>query len=237
MNNTYEKPEFNKEAFNCPFCGVYAKMDFANFSNEAWQINTQIDKIISSIKSRSYHYITENEQFGIRQIQDGINFYGNIVPILSICHKCNKVAIWVDEKMIYPKPRLTPIPNEDLDDDLKADYEEASNIVQDSPRSACALLRLVLQKLLIDLGEDKNINNAIRNLMDKEEIDEKLQKALDSVRVIGNSAVHPNELDLRDDVRTALALFGIINYIADKMISSKKKIDEIYNLLPENTKR
>lgn len=237
MDNTYEKPEFNKEAFNCPFCGVYAKMDFANFSNAAWQINTQIDEIISSIKSRSYHYITKNEQFDINQIKNRISNYGNIVPILSICHKCNKVAIWVDEKMIYPKPRLTSIPNEDLDDDLKADYEEASNIVQDSPRSACALLRLVLQKLLIDLGEDKNINNAIKNLMDKKEIDEKLQKALDSVRVIGNSAVHPNELDLRDDVDTALALFGIINYIADKMISSKKKIDEIYNLLPENAKR
>ncbi|WP_346671423.1 DUF4145 domain-containing protein [Helicobacter pullorum] len=233
MNNTYEKPEFNKEAFNCPFCGVYAKMDFANFSNAAWQINSSIDRIILKFA----HYITKNEQFDINQIKNRISNYGNIVPILSICHKCNKVAIWVDEKMIYPKPRLTPIPNEDLDDALKADYEEASNIVQDSPRGACALLRLVLQKLLIDLGEDKNINKAIRNLMDKKEIDEKLQKALDSVRVIGNSAVHPNELDLRDDVDTALALFGIINYIADKMISSKKKIDEIYNLLPENTKR
>ena len=44
MNNTYEKPEFNKEAFNCPFCGVYAKMDFANFSNAAWQINSSIDR-------------------------------------------------------------------------------------------------------------------------------------------------------------------------------------------------
>ena len=236
MNNTYEKPEFNKEAFNCPFCGVYAKMDFEDFNNVVLTVEYRIKNLYKSIENRG-RSLTLDEKSYIQDIMHTTNHYNNIVPILSICHKCEKVAIWVDEKMIYPKPRLTPIPNEDLDDDLKADYEEASNIVQDSPRGACALLRLVLQKLLIDLGEDKNINNAIRNLMDKKEIDEKLQKALDSVRVIGNSAVHPNELDLRDDVRTALALFGIINYIADKMISSKKKIDEIYNLLPENTKR
>lgn len=228
INNSYEKPEINKDAFTCPFCGVYAKMDFVNFSSSA-------SKIYNTINNINTYY--ENIKFEFEKIKDTIKFYSRVVPILSICHKCSKTAIWVDEKMIYPKPRLAPMPNEDLDEDLKLDYEEASNIVQDSLRSACALLRLVLQKLLIGLGEDKNINNAIKNLIDKKEIDEKLQKALDSVRVIGNNAIHPNELDLRDDVDTALSMFRIINYIADRMISSKKEIDEIYSILPENAKR
>ncbi|MCR6591149.1 Uncharacterised protein [Campylobacter insulaenigrae] len=229
MNNLYEKPEISKDAFNCPFCGVYTKMDFLNFSSSASKIYDGIGKI-------KYTYsISSDLEF--EKIESIIDFYSRVVPILSICHKCNKTTIWIDGKMIYPKPRLTPMPNEDLDENLKLDYEEASNIVQDSPRSACALLRLVLQKLLINLGEDKNINNAIKNLIDKKEIDEKLQKALDSVRVIGNNAVHPNELDLKDDIDIALSMFRIINYIADRMISSKKEIDEIYNILPENAKR
>lgn len=45
--------------------------------------------------------------------------------------KLPKISIWIDEKMVYPKPRLTPLPNDDLPDDIKADYEEASLIVQD----------------------------------------------------------------------------------------------------------
>ncbi|EEW9940061.1 DUF4145 domain-containing protein [Campylobacter jejuni] len=226
MDHTYEKPEINKNAFNCPFCRVYAKIDFINFELLAEEIYSKIRKI-----KHAYH---EKE---FEKIENMITIYSQVAPILSICHKCNKTAIWIDGKIIYPKPRLTPMPNKDLDEDLKLDYEEASNIVQDSPRSACALLRLVLQKLLINLGKDKNINNAIKNLIDKKEIDGKLQKALDSVRVIGNSAIHPNELDLKDDIDTALAMFHIINYIADRMISSVKKIDEIYNILPENAKR
>ena len=139
--------------------------------------------------------------------------------------------------MIYPKPRLTPSPNEDLPDEIKADYEEASLIVQDSPRGACALLRLALQKLMIYLGEDKNLDKAIKSLIDKKIINEDLQKALDAVRVIGNSAVHPNELDIKDNQEIAIALFKIINYIAEKMLTDKKKVNEIYDILPETAKR
>lgn len=236
MNNTYEKPEINKDAFNCPFCGTYAKMEFLNFSDDEHRIRCKINEIVSSIHYKHYNSIGEKEKIIIEKIKETIYIYAKIVPILSSCHKCKKTAIWVDEKIVYPKPRLTPMPNEDLDDNLKEDYEEASKIVQDSPRGACALLRSVLQKLLINLGEGKNINSAIKNLRDKNEIDEKLLKALDSVRIIGNSAIHPNELDLKDDKDTALALFDIINYIADRMISSKKKIDKIYELLPASAK-
>ena len=110
--------------------------------------------------------------------------------------------------------------------------------MQDSPRGACALLRLALQKLVIsELDENKNLDKAIQSLVDKNIIDETLQKALDSIRVIGNNAVHPNELNIKDDRETATTLFSIVNYIAEKMLTDKRKIDEIYNKLPESAKR
>ena len=56
------------------------------------------------------------------------------------------------------------------------------------------------------------------------------------MRVIGNNAVHPGELDLKDDVATAMTLFGLINLIADNRISEPKRIAAMYNALPE-TKR
>ena len=90
---------------------------------------------------------------------------------------------------------------------------------------------------MIYLGEDKNLDKAIKSLIDKKIINEDLQKALDTVRVIGNSAVHPNELDIKDNQEIAIALFKIINYIAEKMLTDKKKVNEIYDILPETAKR
>ena len=78
----------------------------------------------------------------------------------------------------------------------------------------------------------KNLNEDIGNLV-KKGISSEVQKALDSVRVIGNNAVHPGELDLKDDVRTAISLFRLINYIVDNQISSKKEIDGIFEGLPQ----
>jgi hypothetical protein len=38
-----------------------------------------------------------------------------------------------------------------------------------------------------------------------------VQQSLDIVRVIGNDAVHPGQIDLTDDIETATKLFVLIN--------------------------
>lgn len=60
----------------------------------------------------------------------------------------------------------------------------------------------------------------------------RVQPALDSVRVVGNEAVHPGTLDLKDDRETANKLFKLVNFIATKMISEPKEIDALYDSLP-----
>lgn len=47
-------------------------------------------------------------------------------------------------------------------------------------------------------------------------------------------AVHPGEIDLSDNTQLALSLLNFINLIVDNQISQPKKIDEIYNSLPES---
>ena len=138
--------------------------------------------------------------------------------------------------MIYPKTIKVSLPNEDLDGDIKKDYLEAANIFNDSPRASTALLRLALQKLCKQLGEKgDNINTDIGNLV-KKGLNSLVQKSLDSLRITGNNAVHPGEINLDEESEKVLKLFELINFIAEKMITEPKEIEFFYNNLPEDAK-
>lgn len=124
-----------------------------------------------------------------------------------------------------------------MPDDVKADYEEARAIVQASPRGASALLRLATQKLLTHLGgKGDNINDDIAALV-KKGLSVEIQQALDTLRVVGNHAVHPGELDLKDDLETANGLFTIINFIVQDRIAQPKALAALYNKLPESARK
>ncbi len=133
--------------------------------------------------------------------------------------------------MIYPDFSGIESPNSDLDVEVQADYLEAASIIQKSPRGAAALLRLAIQKLVIQLGEKEDLNAAIGNLV-KKGLPVKVQQSLDALRVIGNEAVHPGTLDLKDDPETANSLFKLVNFIAEKMITEPKEIEAIYGKIP-----
>jgi hypothetical protein len=103
-----------------------------------------------------------------------------------------------------------------------------------SPRSATALLRLALQKLIWYFGErGEEIDEGIENLR-KKGLDEKIQKALNSVRVIGEEAVPPGQIDQSDNAETALVLFNLLNLIVDSLITQPRRVDEILEKLPDN---
>ncbi len=152
----------------------------------------------------------------------------------SRCFHCKDIAIWIYDRLVWPQQGKAPVPNPDLPTDIRTDYQEASTILALSPRGAAALLRLCIQKLCKHLGEKgKNPNEDIARLV-KKGLPEKVQEALDSIRVIGGEAVHPGQLDLRDDSGTAETLFELVNFIADIMISKPKRVSEIYNKLPQS---
>lgn len=131
--------------------------------------------------------------------------------------------------MVIPSSSSTaPKPHEDLPSSLLDDYEEARTIVHLSPRGAVALLRLVLQKLLAELlGEQsKGIDNDIKSLV-QNGLPVRVEKALDIIRVVGNNAVHPGRLDLKDDQQTAITLFELINIIIENQVTLPKTLDDL----------
>jgi len=153
------------------------------------------------------------------------------------CSRCEAFSVWIDQQLVYPPSRTAPAPNRDLPEDIQRDYEEARDILMKSPRGAAALLRLSIQKLCRHLGEPgRNINDDIAALVGKG-LPAKVQQALDIVRVVGNNAVHPGQIDLRDNVDTANRLFGLVNLIADVMITQPKHVEELYQSVVPQSQR
>jgi Domain of unknown function (DUF4145) len=145
------------------------------------------------------------------------------------CAHCERYSFWYEEKCVYPLFGAAPLPNEDMPDDIQGIYEEARNIVAISPRAAAALLRLAVQMLCKHLGEPgKNINDDIASLV-KSGLPVAVQMALDGVRIVGNGAVHPGEIDFNDDPSIAQRLFVMLNFICDNRITQPKMTSQFYD--------
>jgi Domain of unknown function (DUF4145) len=204
MAPRYVAPALRKDAFHCPSCTVFAR--------QAWGEAKAFEKV--------------RPHGGVRQwdVND---------CMVSRCEHCGKMAIWLEDRVIWPNIGTGPLPNPDLPDDIRDDYLEALGIADRSSRGAAALLRLSVQKLCKHLGElGDNINNDIGNLV-KKGLPARIQQALDVVRVVGNNAVHPGQMDLKDDREVAAVLFQLVNLIAQTMISEPKAVQEMYDKLPQ----
>ncbi|CAB3916246.1 DUF4145 domain-containing protein [Achromobacter piechaudii] len=160
---------------------------------------------------------------------------------VATCKHCGRYSLWqkTGEKeghMIAPNAVTAPPPHADLPADCVRDYEEAREIAACSPRGAAALLRLVVQKLCVTLGQPgENINNDIRALV-QAGLPVDAQQALDVLRVTGNNAVHPGAMDLVGDPRLVAASFDLINIIVDQQISQRKRIANLFATLPDGAK-
>jgi len=209
----YFPPEHAKGQFHCPHCGVYAKQFWAHIEAKHIWGNTFIGGRVSDFQENLDREWT-----------------------ISKCEHCGKKMIWLDSEIVYPKEMIVDLPNDDLSEDIKKDYLEAATIFNDSPRSSAALLRLALQKLCKQLGEKgDNINEDIKNLV-KKGLNPQIQKSLDILRITGNNAVHPGEINVEEKSELVLKLFELINFIAEKMITEPKEIEGFYEELPDNAK-
>ena len=219
----YYPPEHAKGQFHCPHCGVYAKQRWSHLS-------------------ASGDLYTQRNQYGISRRSNITDLTAVSVNLsekwtVSFCEHCDKMIIWLVGDIVYPKKIQVEQSNEDLTEDIKIDYQEAARVLADSPRSAAAILRLALQKLCRQLGEKgENINDDIGELV-KKGLNPAIQKSLDALRITGNNAVHPGELDLREDTKRVIKLFNLLNFIAQKMITEPKEIGSFYDDLPENAKQ
>lgn len=210
MGQNYIKPNYTLKSFTCPHCGTLSLMNYEWLNYDAGNA----------------HRLYQGNSIGD---------CNNLVMIAS-CHNCHKKVIWINRKYVYPDI-IAEEANADMPDTVKQLYEEAGLIYNKSPRAACALLRLAIDRLCNELGEtDRDINKNIGALV-KKGLPQSIQQALDLVRVVGNKAVHPGQIAFDvDDQNTATMLMKLVNIITERMISEPKEINTMFELLPESVK-
>ena len=152
------------------------------------------------------------------------------------CQCCGKKIIWIDNDYVYPDI-VAEVACPDMPESVKQLYNEAGLRYNKSPRAACAVLRLAIDRLCNELGEtDRDINKNIGALV-KKGLPQSVQQALDVVRVVGNKAVHPGQISFDvDDKSTAIMLMRLLNIIVERMITEPNEIDSLYQGLPESVK-
>ena len=250
MTKSPKQPSISETAFACPHCGAFTTQHWYKLHADRISEKQRVPQIpdaetrkrilnakeLETEQRQSLLEWIDRTMSGYVQLdrnQSGAYVYSDVGNLhLSECYNCKKVAVWVHGGLVHPPVRTGVAPNADLPSDLTADFEEARNIAQLSPRGAAALMRLVIQKLCAHLGEKgKNIDDDIASLVAKG-LNPLVQKALDVVRVIGNESVHPGTIDLKDDQDTALRLFTLVNAIAEQMITHPKSVQSMYDQLP-----
>jgi hypothetical protein len=183
------------------------------------------------VLARQYHWTNAGTMDNTRYA----DFNQNPVRV-SKCENCERICLWHFADMAYPNRGGAPQPNPDMPEDIKKDYEEAAAIHSVSPRGAAALLRLAIQKLCAHLGgSGQNINRDIASLVDNG-LSPVIQQSLDVVRVTGNNAVHPGQINT-DDPEVAAALFPLVNLIVEQMISIPNQVNNLYGSLPESSRQ
>lgn len=151
---------------------------------------------------------------------------------VSRCARCQEDCLWLHDQLIYPLSKLGPRPHADMPSSVHAIYEEARTVSSVSRKSAAALLRLALQLLVDDLEPGKaDINGKIGALV-KRGLDPQVQQAMDVLRVVGNNAVHPGQIDLDADDELLPALFAMLNLVVEQVVARPKHVAGLFASLP-----
>jgi hypothetical protein len=264
MNTAYTPPAIGKTAFNCPYCGVLAKQDWFKVCVRRNLPSERIVRYISEDKKEYLKWLDRNIRDAAsdsertkwsdewsdasfcdirtlrlcERIIEDIEINEFFVLSASQCHACQAVALWLDDSLIHPRICTAPPASPDLPEDIRVDVEEARKILNDSPRASAALLRLVIEKLCEQLtGKTQgSLNDKINRLVEETGLHERTVEALHAVRVIGNNAVHPGKMDLKDNRDIALRLFDVVDTIVHDTFTRTKQIQKISAFLPATQK-
>lgn len=233
MPSRQQKPKHGYSSFNCPRCGALAAQTFH-------PLNYQNGNSFLSVADPSFRH------------WNGTN-WEEIDPVWSrsLCFACKKSALWTGQKLVFPDPALdeaesAPKRSEDLSPIVATLYDEAVAVLPHSRRAAAALCRAAMEQLAKQLTPElpPGVKLDGRLVALSKTVSTATLQALNIVRHVGNTALHGEKdgdesavmyLD-EDDSSIAEVFFLAINALADEKITQPRRIQDLYETLPETTR-
>ena len=153
---------------------------------------------------------------------------------ISICYNCRGIAMWHNDKTIFPNTSHQPPAHAEMPEQIKLIYEEAATISRLSPRASCALMRHALEELVKFMeykGDDlfQDIGQMYKDGL----IDDNIKDSLDIVRLTGNDALHGNQIDMTDKTNVDY-MFILINEIVETLIALPKRRKDMLENFGQN---
>lgn len=167
---------------------------------------------------------------------DFFDFFSKSDYLVKICTHCGKITLWENRKMVYPTGTAIQ-PSECMPKAIAIVFQEAQSITNSSPRAACALLRVCLEKLVIEAGgQGKDLFTKIESLG----LSPRMKRLADACRLTGNEAVHGNYYDLdipkEEAIADAWALSRFINRLSDEFFGLEADASEMIEKMNEAKK-
>lgn len=151
------------------------------------------------------------------------------------CLACNNYSYWVWSELVKPRPNDAPRLGDRFPRHIIEIHAEAAQIMLDSPRAALGLLRLCVDLVCLDRGATgDNLNKRIGSLVDAG-VAQRIQKALDTIRILGNDALHETKYGDHDRAGYQEAVarcFWLLRYLDTHLYEEPAQVDKIYEELP-----
>jgi len=162
----YVSPAIDQLTFNCPHCDALARQFW--FSVHADPLKADEKPLVASaetVKTLTFGNDEEAQRDRklkwVEQMASGRpflevhrEFRSRDVQNVSIsyCFNCNEMCLWVYDQLVWPRREGFPEPKLHAPPNVRRESEEASQILEASPRGAAALLRIAIEKVCKELG-------------------------------------------------------------------------------------
>ena len=214
---------FDNYTYTCPYCG----------HEQAFTKDSHDNHFVGFKSNYYYHGSTpsDEEKRGIYLIHW---FKCSNKSCLKVCI----TAINMSDKSqtdILPKVTIKHFPDY-IPQQIRNDYEEASTIIDDSPKAAATLFRRCLQGMIRDFWKikEKNLYSEISALQGK--VPTAQWKALDGLRQIGNIGAHMEKdvnviVDI--DAGEAKTLQKFIELLLEKWYINRHDEERLYAVITQ----
>lgn len=214
-------PGFSLNAFTCPHCGYHSQ--FRDQLVPQFYKGRKILKLHATFRGETYEAVPT----------DFFEFFQPSEYLVKVCTHCGKITLWENCDMVYPYGTSIQ-PSEHMPEDIANVFREAQSITNLSPRAACALLRVCLEKLATQAG---GVDGPLAKKIESLGLSPRMKKLAEACRLTGNEAMHGDyfDLDITEEelIDNAYAVSGFINRLTEEFFGLEAETNELIGKMNE----